>query len=90
MSNQHHIASRIPLEVRQLRILSDSDPISHAMPTSSNPHMMLLAEIWYAFIESHKEKSYCPICLANILQNFREMKADLIELENEYQLLSKL
>jgi len=84
------IARRIPTQVRQLRILNANDPIGNAMPNSSNHHMMLLAEIWYTFIEPHKEKNYCHVCLANILEKFRQIKADLIQLENEYQLLTKL
>ena len=90
MIHQYTIASRIPHSVRQLIILTPTDPINSAMPNSSNPHMMLLAEMWYTFIEPHKEKSYCPICLANILQNFKAMKADLLALEKQDQLLSKL
>ena len=90
MIHQYTIASRIPHSVRQLRILTAADPIMHAQPNSSNLHMMLLAAIWYTFIEPHKEKSYCPICLANILQNFKAMKADLLALEKQDQLLSKL
>lgn len=84
------IAQRIPREVRRLRILNAADPIANALPNSSNPHMMLLAEIWYTFIEPHKERRYCGICLTNILENFRALKADLIELEKQYQLLLNL
>lgn len=90
MINKYSIASRIPREVRQRRILNTSDPIAKAMPSSSNPDMMLLAEIWYTFIEPHKARNYCSVCLTNILENFRALKADLIELEKQYQLLLKL
>ena len=90
MISGHHIARRIPNEVRHLRLLTASDPITNALPNSSNHHMMLLAEVWYTFIEPYKERNYCPICLANILENFKQMKADLFQLEKEYQLLIKL
>ncbi len=90
MIYKYSIVNRIPREVRRLRILNEIDPIAHAMPNNSNQNMMLLAEIWYTFIEPHKERSYCPICLSNILESFRMLKADLIELEKQYQLLERL
>lgn len=88
--NSYTIAKRIPDIIRQKRLLTETDPIAQAIASSNNPQMMLLAEVWYTFIEPHKERMYCGVCLANILENFRALKQDLIRLESEYQLLQKL
>jgi len=83
-------AKRIPDKVRSLRIITEDDPIGKAIPSSSNYEMMLLAEIWYEFVEPNKEKAYCPICLDNILTKFRIMKDTLIELEKEYKTINAI
>lgn len=84
------VAKRIPDKVRSLRLITEADPISNALQSSADYNMMLLAEIWYEFIEPHKEKSYCPVCLGNILNNFKNMRDVLIELEKEYQTINSL
>lgn len=84
------LAKRIPDKVRSQRIVTISDPILYALPNQFNPHMMMLAEIWYEFIETNKERSYCPVCLSNILNNYRQMKQALIDLEKEYKILYAL
>lgn len=91
MSALKTYAKRIPHQVRSERILTGYDPIQNAVPVQANPHMLLLFEVWFTFIEPTKEKKYnCPVCLQNVLNNFREMKGDLIELEREYQLLKRI
>jgi hypothetical protein len=83
-------ARQIPAEVRRRRLLTDADPIGTAFSVSSDPRMLLLAEIWYTYIEPGKERSYCPVCLANILTNMKEIRPILIELERAAQTLALL
>jgi hypothetical protein len=85
------LARRIPDNVRSQRIICEEDPITHAVPVQGNYHMSLLFEVWFTFIEPNAPKQYnCPFCLQNVLNNFRQMKGALIELEKEYQLLNSL
>jgi hypothetical protein len=90
MAGLKETARLIPDKVRSLKLITDADPISNAIAVSSNYDMMELAEIWYTFIEPHKEKTYCPICLNNILNNFKNMRSVLIELEKEYKTINAL
>lgn len=89
MSAIKEIARKIPDEIRA-EILSAEDPITVALPNQHNPQMMFLAKVWYEFIETNKEFSPCTICLNNILTSFRQMKNDLVILENEKILLDNL
>lgn len=84
------IAKKIPDNVRSNLLLTEDDPIFHAQPNQHNPEMITLARVWFDFIEPNKEFTLCSICLNNILTSFRQMKSDLIELENEYQKLKSL
>lgn len=85
------IARKIPDNVRSRLIICDADPITHAVPVQVNYHMNVLFEVWFEFIEPSSPKKYnCPICLQNILNNYREMKGALIELEREYRLLNSI
>lgn len=85
------LARKIPDNVRSQRIICAADPITHALPVQVNQHMSLLFAVWHEFIEPHKQPVYnCPVCLNNVLQNFREMKGDLIDLEREYKLLNAI
>lgn len=90
MSTIKEIAKKIPDEVRSLRILTPENPIFNATNSLINPHMKLLADVWYTFIEPNKDRSTCPICLENILTNFGQMQETLIELEEDYQKLKML
>lgn len=82
--------SKIPDKVRSQRIFTNKNPILHAVPSDLNYEMMLLADIWYEFIEPFKEKSYCPICMKNILENYKTMYLELCQLEKEYRLLNSI
>lgn len=84
------IARRIPDEVRSQVLLTDEDIIFNAISVKDNQNMKILLRIWHEFIEPNKEITDCPICIGNILTNFRQMKDALIELEVEYQKLSSL
>jgi hypothetical protein len=89
--NYKQLAIRIPDNVRSQRIICDNDPITNAVPVQVNYHMNLLFEVWFTFIEPSTLKKYnCPVCLQNILNNFKEMKGALIELERDYQLLNSI
>ena len=85
-----NIAARIPHEVRNQILLTEDDIIFNAVSVWENPKMQILLKIWHQFIEPQKEMTQCPICIGNVLTNFRQMKPYLIELENEYQKLEKL
>lgn len=82
-----NLAKKIPDKVRSEILLTEKDIIENAVASASNPNMQTLLKIWHKFIEPHKEMVSCPICLGNILTNFKQLKPYLIELENDYQKL---
>jgi hypothetical protein len=86
----HDLAKRIPAEVRSQRLLTEADPIMNANAVSTDPQMILLAEIWYSYIEPYADRSYCPVCLNNILRNMRAMRPELQQLESVSQTLNLL
>lgn len=77
----------IPDEVRSERLLTDANPIHNATVSLADPNMAILVKVWETFIEPEKEVGTCPICLNNILTNFKQMHETLIELERDYQKL---
>lgn len=84
-------ARKIPDNVRTQRLIVDADPIDNAIAVQTNYNMQLLVSVWYKFIEPNATQTLnCNKCLENILNNFREMKGALIQLEKEYQLLKDL
>jgi hypothetical protein len=90
MGSIRELAQKIPDEVRSTLLITENDPILNAFPNSNNGDMKLLADIWYEFILPESNGSRCPICLENILTSFRQMKGDLIELEQEYRKLKSI
>ena len=82
------IAKTIPIELRQFILKNGT--IDKAISVSSNPEMQTLLNVWHQFIEPNREVSNCPICIANILTNFKQMREDLVELEHEHQYLESL
>lgn len=88
MTNRE-IASNIPNEVRSSLLITADDPITKAVASKDNPHMKILMKIWYEYIEPGIIPD-CPICINNVLTNFRQMRDALIELENEYKFLNQL
>lgn len=82
------ICCKIPDEVRSKRLLTNADPIQNATVSISDDNMMMLVRIWDEFIEPNKETGTCPICLNNILTNFRQMHETLVQLEEDYQKLN--
>lgn len=84
-------ARKIPQKVRDERILTDLDPISIATPSAKDKNMMMLAKIWYEFIEPLSERNFdCPKCMAGILSNYKQLKPTLIQLSQEEQMISSL
>ena len=82
---------RIPSKIRKQRLLIDSDPISTAIASQNDPMMMSLAKIWYTFIEPNAVRNYgCGICMSNILQNFKEFKPMLVQLQEEEEMLDQM
>ena len=83
-----HFAKAIPNQVRKL--LLENEIISKAVPVVDNTEMKFLLKVWHDYIEPNKEISNCPICIGNILTNFKQMLEVLIELEKEHQYLKNL
>lgn len=88
--NLRQTAAKIPAIIRRERLLTPEDPIYNAVAAVTNQNMMLLAEIWYSYIEPNKDRGYCPVCLTNIKNNFQSLQPELIELEKESILLNEI
>lgn len=82
------LGRKIPSAVRDLKLLTDAEPILIATSSSKDKNMLMLAKIWYEFIEPLSEKNYdCPKCMATILSSWKELRPTLIELSLEEQML---
>lgn len=86
------LAKRIPDKIRSERLMTEADPIYHAIAVSSNTHMQLLFAIYTEFIFPNSEDldMDCSKCLGRIKNSFNEMRPHLIELEKEYNLLKSI
>lgn len=82
------VSEKIPDEIR--KIILEQKLIDFAVQSIDNIQMVKLLKIWHEFIEPNKEMTACPICIGNILTNFKQMKEDLIRLENDSNKLSSL
>ena len=85
MSYLKNLALQIPDKIRSERLLTDADPIANAKASENDSNMQLLSKVWFAYIEPHKEASNCPLCLANIISSFKNLKPMLMEIEIDYQ-----
>lgn len=82
------LCRKIPTVVRENKLISDSEPILNATASVKDKNMLMLAKIWYEFVEPLSEKNYdCPKCLASILSSWRELRPTLIDLSKEEQIL---
>lgn len=81
-------ASKIPDEVRSEML--ETNLIKEAELNSADPKINLLLDIWHDYIEPHKEKTHCVFCMQNILNNFKAMLPDLVDLENKYRKMNSL
>lgn len=85
------LCRKIPKVVREDKLLSDLEPILNATASVKDKNMLMLAKIWYEFIEPLSEKNYdCPKCLAGILSSWRELRPTLINLSKEEQMLNMI
>lgn len=79
------IALLIPPEYR--KEILDLDMIGRAVGTSSDATMGYLIIIWKNYIEPDFSPD-CNLCIGRVLDNFRQMKKVLVELEKDSNLLN--
>lgn len=85
------LAKKVPTQVRELKILTEENPVYTATANKSDKNMMMLAKVWYEFIEPNAERNYnCNICMNNILNGWKELFPALKELSIEHKLLESL
>lgn len=82
------IAQSIPHEYR-VKILLEWLPV--AMADMANEAMRLLFDAWFLFVEPNGiKKADCPICVRNILDNWKQLAEYLAKEEEEDNLLKAL
>lgn len=85
--NNRQIALLIPVEYR--REILATNMIGSAMSISANASMNYLAVVWKNYV-SPNETITCGACLERILNNWRMIQMDLIELEKQSQYLDSV
>ncbi|WP_313214101.1 hypothetical protein [Soonwooa sp.] len=88
MNSLKSLVLKVPTEVRALII--EEELIDKAVQSIDNKEMVKLLKIWHEFIEPDKELTACPICIGNILTNWKQMRDTIIEVENDKKILSAL
>lgn len=82
------IAENIPHEYRQ-KILLKWLPV--ARPAMTNPAFKMLWEAYFIYIDpSGIKKDNCPICLDNVLKNWKSMQKHLVEAEQNFNALQQI
>ncbi len=81
-------AIKIPDSIRSERLTGVNNLIPRA--AHDKDIMIQLAKIWFLWVEPDKEQSFCPYCLNNILNNFKNMQEELDKMEQEYKLLNEI
>lgn len=82
------IAQKIPSDIRQRIVL---DWIPKARPHLGSPEFKMLWETYFTYVDPNGiPKADCPICLANVLDNWKAMQKVIAEVEQDYQALFKL
>lgn len=82
------IAEAIPHEYRH-KILLEWLPA--ARPAMTNPAFKMLWEAYFLYVDPNGvKKNNCPICLDNVLKNWKSMQKYLVEAEQEYNALIKI
>jgi hypothetical protein len=82
------LAAAIPHEYRQ-RILLEWIPAAKA--TMSNKAFEALWNAYFIYIDPNAvKKDNCPICLQNVLDNWKSMQKYLVDAEKEYNTLEKI
>lgn len=83
-----NMAAAIPHEYREKILL---EWIPAAKPNLSNPAFKMLWEAYFIYIDPNAvKKDNCPICLENVLKNWKSMQPYLVEAEQEYNALEKI
>jgi hypothetical protein len=82
------LAENIPHEYRE-KILLEWIPVATA--TMADKAFQLLWEAYFIYIDPDGvKKDNCPICLNNILKNWKSMQKYLVEAEQEYNALESI
>lgn len=82
------IAEAIPHDIR-IKILLEWLP--NAKPSLTNPYFKLLWEAYFLFIDPNGvKKDNCPICLENVLKNWKSLQKHMVEAEQEYNALKNI
>lgn len=88
MSSMKKIAESVPHEYRQ-KIITQWLPVATA--TMGNDAYKMLWEAYFIYIDPDGiKKDNCPICLQNILDNWKKLSPYLVEVEKEYNSLQQI
>jgi hypothetical protein len=88
MSSMKQIAECIPSEYRQKIIL---EWLPAAKATMGNDAFKALWEAYFNWIDPNGvKKSNCPICLQNVLDNWKSLAPYLVEAEKEFNALEQI
>jgi hypothetical protein len=70
------------------RKLLEGNLIYKAVPAPNDEHMRVLYTVWTTFVDtSGMLEPDCAYCMADILNNFKQLQPVLVELEQEAALL---
>lgn len=82
------MAAAIPHEYRE-KILLEWIPAAKA--TMADKAFKALWNAYFIYIDPNAvKKDNCPICLENVLKNWKSMQKYLVEAEKEYNTLEKI
>lgn len=88
MNSMQKLVAKIPHEFRRSILL---EWIPTAKPTLANASFKILWEAYFIYVDPNGvKKENCPICLNNVLENWKNMQKYLIEIEQEYSALDQL
>lgn len=82
-------AKLIPAEYRKEILDPELNIIANAAATSSDSNMRYLTVIWKNYIEPGFQEG-CGMCYQRVLDNFRALQNDLIELELQAKLMAEI
>lgn len=86
--NVKKIAASIPSEFRR-KILLEWIPVAKA--TLANPEFKMLWDAYFIYVDPHAiPKDDCPICMNNVLKNWKDMQEYLVEAEQDYEALQRI
>lgn len=83
-------ARKIPDIIRE-RIICEADPVGNALNHAEDGNMQFLFSVWTTFIHPGKDEDItCWRCRGRIIEHFKVIKAELVELEKQHRLLKSL